>query len=153
MHFSKSHEAPEWRCNSDSSSAYAMERRNVCCTTPQNRSNGVPAEAFALLFGYFLEYGQRLRTSVLAAGGEDGVDERNGRGIRSAKRSGLDAGEKYLVAFAGERRNISVRDADAVGAAGARQVHAFNRLAETATKADGQDKVALIDGANEVSDA
>jgi hypothetical protein len=40
--------------------------------------NSVPAEAFALLFGYFLKDGQRLRTAVLAAGGEDGIHEGHG---------------------------------------------------------------------------
>src|SRR5271169_120719 len=47
----ESREALEWRCNSDSSSAYVMEHRNVCCTTTEKRSDAVPAEAFALLFG------------------------------------------------------------------------------------------------------
>src|ERR1700676_1072427 len=54
--------------------------------------DGVPAEAFALLFGYFLKDGQRLRTAVLSAGGEDGVNEGDGGGIRGAEGSGFDAG-------------------------------------------------------------
>ncbi len=71
--------------------------------------NRVPAEAFALLFGDFLDDRERLRAMVLAAGGEDGVDEGDGSGVGSAEGSGLDAGEKDFIAFARERRNDKCR--------------------------------------------
>lgn len=48
--------------------------------------DGVPAEAFALLLRYLFENGQRLRSPILAAGGEDGVDERDRSGIRGPER-------------------------------------------------------------------
>ena len=130
-----------------------MEARNVCCTMPKRPSDGVPAEAFALLFGDFLEDGERLRAAVLAASGEDGVDEGNWGGVGGAEGSGLDAGEEDFVAFAGEGRDIRVGDADAVGAAGAGQVHAFDGLAKAAAEADGEDEIALVYGADEVGDA
>ena len=122
--------------------------RNACFTLLIRRSNRVPAEAFALLFGYFLENGQRLRAAVLTAGGEDGIYEGDGGGIRGAKRSGFDAGEKDFIAFAGKRGNVSVGNSDAVGAAGMGQMDAFDRLAQAAAEADGQNEVALVYGSD-----
>ena len=129
------------------------KQRNVCCNLPELGSDRIPPEAFALLFGYFLDDGERLRTVILAAGGEDGVDEGDGRGVRGAKGSGFDAGEKDFVTFAGERGNVGVSDANAVGIAGFGQMHTFDGLAETAAEADGEDEIALVDGTDEVGDA
>jgi len=128
--------------------AAVVSARNACFTSLIEDSNRIPAEAFALLFGYFLENGQRLRAAVLAAGGEDGIYESDGGGIRGAKRSGFDAGEKDFIAFAGKRGNVSVGDSDAVGAAGMGQMDAFDRLAQAAAEADGQNEVALVYGAD-----
>ena len=72
-------------------------------TAPAVQLNSVPAEAFALLFGDFLDDGERLRAAVLAAGGQDCVDERNRRSVGRAEGCGLDASEENFVAFARER--------------------------------------------------
>jgi hypothetical protein len=55
----------------------------------EDRLDSVPAEAFALLFGDFLENGERLRAVVLAAGGKDGVDERDRSSVRGSEGSGF----------------------------------------------------------------
>src|SRR5437870_7244036 len=79
-------------------------------------SGGVPAEAAALFFGGLFDERQGFGTPVLAAGGEERVDERDGRDVGSAEGCGFNRGEKDLVAFAGEWGEIGVCDADAIGA-------------------------------------
>src|ERR1700688_764597 len=115
-----------------------MNRRNGCFTVPRSGLNGVPAEAFALLFGYFLEDSEGLWAAILAAGGEDGVDEGDGSGVGRAEGSGFDAGEENFVAFTGEGRNVGVRDAHTVSIARVGQMHTFDSLAEAAAEADRQ---------------
>src|SRR5579859_406902 len=113
----------------------------------------VPAEAFALFLDDLLEKRHCLRPAILAASGEDSVDESDRSGVGGAEGRGLDGSEKDFIAITGERRYVSVRDAHAVGIPIARQMHAFHRLAEPTSKADSQNKVALVDGAHQVSDA
>jgi hypothetical protein len=50
-------------------------------------SGRVPAEAFALFFGYFLDQGERLRPTILADSGEDGIQQGDGGGIGGPERS------------------------------------------------------------------
>jgi hypothetical protein len=157
IQIAESREAPERQNCSDSGSSCAMEDRNVCCTTvalaKKNRSDGVPAEAFALLFGYFLDDGECLRAAILSTGGEDGIYKRDWSGIRGAEGSGLNASEEDFIAFAREGGHISVCDADTVGASRACQVHALDSLTQAPAKAYGQDEIAFVYGADEVGDA
>ena len=125
----------------------------ACFTAPAVELNAVPAEAFALLFRDFLDDGERLRPAVLAAGDQDGVHQRNRRGVRRAEGCGLHAGQEHFVAFARERGNVRVRDANAVGAVRFSQVHAFDSLPEAAAKADGQDEIVFVYSADEMGDA
>ena len=76
-----------------------------------------------------------------------------GSRVRGAEGGGFDAGEEHFIAFASKRRDIGVRNADAVGVAGMRQMDAFHGLAEAPAKADGDDEVLGIYSTDEVSDA
>src|SRR2546425_553116 len=93
-------------------------------------SGGVPAEAAALFFGGLFDEGQGFGTPVLAAGGEERVDERDGRDIGSAEGCGFNRGEKDLVAFAGKGGEIGVCDADAIGAVRLGLLRAFDGMAD-----------------------
>ena len=105
-----------------------------------------------MFFHDFLENRHGLRPAILPACSQDGIDESNGSGVRGAVRSGLDRGEKDFIAFAGQRGNVGVRDADAIGIPRMCRMHAFHGLPETAAEADGKDEVALIHGAHKVGD-
>lgn len=129
-----------------------MRSRNICCDSRCAELNRVPAEAFALFFHDLLENRHGLRPAILPASSQDGIDESNRSGVRGAVRSGLDRGEKDFIAFAGQRGNVGVRDADAIGIARVGRMHAFNGLAQAAAEADSKDEVALIHGADKMSD-
>src|SRR5579864_7875447 len=121
-----------------------MNLRNACFTASNRRSNRIPAEAFALLFVDFFEDGERLWAAVLAAGGEDGIDERDGSGVGSAEGSGFDAREEDFVAFAGEGRDIGIRDPDTIRITVVGQVNTFNSLAKAASKTNRNDEIVFI---------
>src|SRR4029077_899986 len=62
---------------------------------------GIPAKAFALLFGDFFQQGEGLRAAILCAGGENGVEQRNGSDIGSAEGGGFGGGDEEFMAFVG----------------------------------------------------
>src|SRR5712664_1841681 len=103
------------------------------------RSSVVPAETLALLFRDLLCQSEGLRAAIVANGSKDGIDQNSGRGVGGAKGGGFDGGQKNLVAFPGQRRNICVRNAHTIGSAGAGLVRALHRLPEPAAKADCYD--------------
>src|SRR5919108_3756851 len=76
----------------------------------------VPAETLALFFGNFFHDGKRLRAVILSNGGEQGIEQRDWRHVRSSKGSRLDRRDKNFVAFASQWREIRVCDADAIRA-------------------------------------
>src|SRR5713226_1810924 len=114
---------------------------------------GVPAKALALLFGDFLEEREGVRAAILRAGGEKRVQQGNRSDVGGTKRGGLGRGNENLVAFAGERGKVGVRDADAVGPAGAGLLNTLDGLAKTAAESDSQNQILFGEGANEVRDA
>src|SRR5438445_12989388 len=116
-------------------------------------SGGVPAEAAALFFGGLFDERQGFGTPVLAAGGEERVDERDGRDVGSAEGCGFNRGEKDLVAFAGKGGEIGVCDADAIGAVRVGLLRAFDGLAKTAAETDGNYQILPTHVASEVQDA
>src|SRR3989442_5156352 len=116
-------------------------------------SGGVPAEAAALFFGGLFDEGQGFGTPVLAAGGEERVDERDGRDIGSAEGCGFNRGEKDLVALAGKGGEIGVCDADAIGAVRLGLLRAFDGLAKAAAETDGNHQVFPTHAASEMKDA
>ena len=77
-----------------------------------------------------------MRAAVLRARGENCVQQTDRSNVGSAERGGLRRGDENFVALADERGKVGVRDADAVGAVGARLLNAFDRLAKTAARLD-----------------
>ena len=89
----------------------------------------------------------------MAAGGEERVDERDGRDIGSAEGCGFNRGEKDLVAFAGKGGEIGVCDADAIGAVRLGLLRAFDGLAKAAAETDGNYQIFPTHAASEMQDA
>jgi hypothetical protein len=98
---------------------------------------GVPTKAFTLLVRNFFQQRERLRAAILRAGGENGVEQGNGSDVGRSKGSGLGGGNEEFVAFAGQRGEIGIGDADTVGAVGAGLLDALDGLAQAATEGDG----------------
>src|SRR5258707_12338455 len=91
-----------------------------------------------------------MRAAVLRARGENCVQQTDRSNVGSAERGGLRRGDENFVALADERGKVGVRDADAVGAVGARLLNAFDGLAKAATEGDGHDQILFGDRANEL---
>src|ERR1700687_1931685 len=104
----------------------------------------VPAETLALFFGDLFGNGQGQGAAVLPASSDECVQQRNGRRERDQERSGFDRREKDFIAHTGQRREISIGNADAIGAVLAGLLGALDRLPESAAKAYGDDQVAFV---------
>lgn len=103
-----------------------------------------------MFFGGFLEEIEAAAAIVVSARGQDSIQQAHRCGVGSAKGRRLYGGGEAFVRKARDWGDKRIRDANAIGAVGARLAQTFHCLAKTATKTDGDDHVAFFGGAGQV---
>ena len=102
-----------------------------------------PTSACALFFGQFANDLHCAASLKIAHRRQDRVCQGHRSSVRGSERQGIDGGKEKFVAVSRQRRNISVRNADAVGAANASLFSGLHRGSQTATKRNGDHQILL----------